>query len=237
VIRVRDNGIGIAASECPRIFEMFTQLDTSLERSVSGLGIGLTLVKILVEMHDGTVEVESAGLGQGTQFTVRLQILDEVPAPATVAVSSPTSLPGRCILIVDDNRDAAMSLASLMEITGNETHTAHDGQEAVEAAARLRPDVILLDIGLPKLNGFEACRQIRETPWGKTIVIVALTGWGQADDRRKSLEAGFDGHLVKPADYGELTRLLDALRSTQTTGEPRAVLAAVTPPTEWTRPA
>lgn len=237
VLRVRDNGIGIAAEHRPHIFEMFTQLDTSLERSISGLGIGLTLVKTLVELHDGTVEVESKGLGQGTQFTVRLQILDDVPTPSTVAVSSPTSLPACCILIVDDNRDAAMSLANLMEITGNETHTAHDGQEAVEAASRLRPDVILLDIGLPRLNGFEACRQIREAPWGKSMVIVALTGWGQADDRRKSLEAGFDGHLVKPADYGELTRLLDALRSARTTGKPRAVLAAVTPPTAWTRPA
>ena len=237
VLRVRDNGIGIAAEHRPRIFEMFTQLDTSLERSISGLGIGLTLVKTLVELHDGTVEVESKGLGQGTQFTVRLQILDDVPTPSTVAVSSPTSMPACCILIVDDNRDAAMSLASLMELSGNETHTAHDGQEAVETAARLRPDVILLDIGLPKLNGFEACRQIREAPWGKSIVIVALTGWGQADDRRKSLEAGFDGHLVKPADYGELTRLLGALRSTQTTGEPRAALAAVTPPAARTRPA
>ncbi|WP_373069977.1 PAS domain S-box protein [Gemmatimonas sp.] len=213
VIRVRDNGIGIASEQCPRIFEMFTQLDTSLERSVSGLGIGLTLVKTLVEMHDGTVEVESAGLGHGTQFIVRLRILEEVPSPPIVAVSPPTSLPPRRILIVDDNRDAAMSLAKLMEITGNETHIAYDGQEAVEAAARLRPDVILLDIGLPKLNGFEACRQIREQPSGKTIVIVALTGWGQDDDRRRSLEAGFDGHLVKPADYDELTRLLDTLRS------------------------
>ena len=213
VIRVRDNGIGIAAEQCPRIFEMFTQLDTSLERSVSGLGIGLTLVKTLVEMHDGTVEVQSPGLGHGTQFTVQLQILDDVPQPPPMPPASPpTTLTPRRILIVDDNRDAAMSLAMLMDITGNETHTAHDGQEAVEAAARLRPDVILLDIGLPKLNGFEACRKIREQPWSKTIVIVALTGWGQDDDRRKSLEAGFDGHMVKPADYGELTMLLDKLR-------------------------
>jgi CheY-like chemotaxis protein len=121
-------------------------------------------------------------------------------------------LPSLRVLIVDDNRDAATSLADLMKITGNETHTAHDGQEAVEAAARLRPDVIVLDIGLPKMNGFEACRKIREQPWSKTIVMVALTGWGQDDDRRKSAEAGFDGHLIKPADFGELTRLIDTLR-------------------------
>jgi PAS domain S-box-containing protein len=213
VIRVRDDGIGIAAEQCPRIFEMFTQLDTSLERSVSGLGIGLTLVKTLVEMHDGTVEVESAGLGHGTQFTVRLRILDDVlPPPPLLSESQPTTRASSRILIVDDNRDAAMSLAMLFEISGSETHTAHDGQEAIDAAARLRPDVILLDIGLPKLNGFEACRAIRQQPWSKTIVIVALTGLGQGDDRLRSSEAGFDGHVIKPADFGELTRLLDTLR-------------------------
>jgi PAS domain S-box-containing protein len=212
VIRVSDNGVGIAPEECPGIFEMFTQLDTSLERSVSGLGIGLTLVKTLVEMHDGTVEVESAGLGHGAQFTVRLRRLDDVSPPPILEISEPTMLPSLCILIVDDNRDAATSLADLMKITGNETHTAYDGQAAVEAAARLRPDVIVLDIGLPKMNGFEACRKIREQPWSKTIVIVALTGWGQDEDRRKSAEAGFDGHLIKPADFGELTRLIDKLR-------------------------
>jgi len=214
VTRVQDNGIGIAPEQCPRIFEMFTQLDTSLHRSVNGLGIGLTLVKTLVELHDGTVEVQSAGLGHGTKFTVRLQTLDEVPPsphPPLTAASPLAPLTPRRILVVDDNRDAAMSLAMLMDIAGNETHIAHDGHEALESAARLRPDVILLDIGLPKLNGLEACRKIREQPWGKDIVIVALTGWGQDDDRRKSHEAGFDGHLVKPADYGELVRLLDKL--------------------------
>jgi len=213
VIRVRDDGIGIPAEQCPRIFEMFTQLDTSLERSVGGLGIGLTLVKTLVEMHDGSVEVESPGVGLGTQFTVRLQILEDVlPPPPVRSESQPTTgAPGR-ILIVDDNRDAAMSLAMLFSMSGSETHTAHDGHEAVDAATRLRPDVILLDIGLPKLNGFEACRAIRQQPWSKTIVIVALTGLGQGDDRLRSREAGFDGHVIKPADFGELTRLLDTLR-------------------------
>jgi len=213
VIRVRDDGIGILAEQCPRIFEMFTQLDTSLERSVSGLGIGLTLVKTLVEMHDGTVEVESAGLGHGTQFTVRLQILEDMlPPPPMLFESLPTTRASVCILIVDDNRDAAKSLAMLFKISGSETHTAHDGQEAIDAAARLRPDVILLDIGLPKLNGFEACRAIRQQPWSKTIVMVALTGLGQGDDRLRSREAGFDGHMIKPANFGELTRLLDTLR-------------------------
>jgi len=225
VIRVRDNGIGIAADQRPRIFEMFTQLDTSLERSVSGLGIGLTLVKSLVEMHEGTVDVDSAGVGHGTQFTIRLQIFEQVLASAyrfdphvppthEPTVSHPITTKARRILIVDDNRDAAASLAILLQLTGNETHTVHDGLAAVEAAATLKPDVILLDIGLPKLNGFEACRKIREQPSSKHIVIVALTGWGQDEDRRRSQQAGFSGHLVKPADYAVLTKLLDELLPT-----------------------
>ncbi len=217
VIRVRDNGIGIAADQLPHIFEMFVQIDTSLERSVSGLGIGLTLVKTLVEMHDGTVEVHSAGVGQGSEFVVRLPIVVELPKPLPPepTVSEPTTMIARRILVVDDNRDSAESLAMLLKLTGHETHIAYDGLEAVEAAATFRPDVILLDIGLPKLNGYEACRKIREQPWSKGIVIVALTGWGQDEDRRKSQEAGFDGHLVKPVDHATLTKLLAELRPTR----------------------
>ena len=212
VIRVRDNGIGIAADQLPRIFEMFTQLDTSLERSGSGLGIGLTLVKNLVEMHDGMVEVQSLGIGHGCDFTVRLPILLDAPEPPPLPIR--TELPpttARRILVVDDNRDAATTLAMLMRLTGNVTHIAYDGLQAVAAAETFRPDVILLDIGLPKLNGYEACRKIREQPWSKSIAIVALTGWGQDDDRRKSQEAGFDGHLVKPADHAVLVKLLEEL--------------------------
>ncbi|MDQ3564040.1 MAG: ATP-binding protein [Pseudomonadota bacterium] len=209
VIRVRDNGIGIAADQLARIFDMFTQVDTSLERSVGGLGIGLTVVKNLAEMHAGMVEVHSAGLGQGSEFVVRLPILVETAKPPpepTVSEATPTTT--RRILVVDDNRDSAESLAMLLKLMGNETHTAYDGFEAVEAAAAFRPDVILLDIGLPKLNGYEACRRIREQPWGKDMVLVALTGWGQEEDRRKSREAGFDGHIVKPVDPTALTKLL-----------------------------
>jgi len=211
VIRVRDTGIGIAAGELPRIFEMFTQVDTSLERSVSGLGIGLTLVKNLVEMHGGTVEVHSAGIGQGSEFVVRLPIrIETLKPPPEPTVSEPTTTRRR-ILVVDDNRDSAESLALLLKLTGNETHTAYDGLEAVEAAATFRPEVVLLDIGLPKLNGFEAARKIREQPWGKGMVLMALTGWGQDEDRKKSREAGFDGHLVKPVDHVALTKLLAEL--------------------------
>ena len=216
VIQVRDNGIGIAADQLPRIFDMFMQVDTSLERSVSGLGIGLTLAKNLVEMHDGTLEVHSAGAGQGSEFVVRLPIMVETPNPRPEpTVSEPTTTTARRILVVDDNRVSADSLARLLKLTGNETHTAYDGLEAVQAAATLRPDVVLLDIGLPKLNGYEVARRIREQPWGKTMVMVALTGWGQEEDRRKSSESGFNGHMVKPIDHAELMKLLASLSSEQ----------------------
>ena len=207
VIRVRDSGVGIAADQLPRIFEMFVQVDTSLERSASGLGIGLSLVKSLVEMHGGTVAAHSAGLGQGSEFVVRLPILTESPAPPPEPIIG--KLPpatSRRILVVDDNRDSATSLALLLKLTGNETHTAYDGLEAVEAATMFKPDLILMDIGLPKLNGYEACRRIREQPGGKNIVLMALTGWGQEEDRQKSSQAGFNGHLVKPVDSAALMK-------------------------------
>jgi CheY-like chemotaxis protein len=213
VIRVRDTGIGIAAEELPRIFDMFMQVDTSLERSVSGLGIGLSLVKNLVEMHGGTVEVHSAGVGQGSEFVVRLPIMvesTEPPSPEPTE-SKPTITTARRILVVDDNQDSATSLATLLKLTGHDTHTAHDGVAAVEAAASIKPDVVLLDIGLPKLNGYEVARKIRQQPWGKTMVLVALTGWGQEEDRQRSKEAGFNSHMVKPVDYAALTKILAEL--------------------------
>lgn len=212
VIRVCDNGIGIAADQLPRVFEMFTQLDASLERSQSGLGIGLALVKSLVELHDGTVEVHSAGLGQGSEFVVQLPILpDTTTPPPPPKPSARTLAKPRRILVVDDNRDSAESLAMLLQLTGNETHTAFDGAEAVAAAAAYRPDVILMDIGLPKLNGYQAGRQIREQPWGQSMVLVAVTGWGQQEDRQKTRDAGFNAHLVKPVDPVVLSELLAEL--------------------------
>lgn len=210
IVRVRDNGLGIAADQLERIFELFTQVDTSLERSQSGLGIGLTLVRSLVEMHAGTVEAHSAGQGQGCEFVVRLPI--ESGAAEQLAGNAPVAEPqraaGRRILVVDDNRDAALTLATLLRIMGNETRTAHDGEEAVALAEAYRPEVILLDIGLPKLNGYDTCRAIRAQPWGQEIVIAALTGWGQEEDRRKSKEAGFNDHLVKPVDAKALFAIL-----------------------------
>jgi CheY-like chemotaxis protein len=217
VIRVRDTGIGIAAEQLPRIFDMFMQIDTSLERSVSGLGIGLTLVKNLVETHGGTVEAQSAGLGHGSEFVVRLPALDEsTAAPAEPKIIEPSKMPASRILIVDDNRDAATSLAMLLKLIGNETHTAFDGLDAVEAAANLRPEVVLLDIGLPNLNGYEVCRRLRGQPGGKGMLVVALTGWGQEEDRQKCRDAGFDSHLVKPVELPALTKLLAKFQSAPT---------------------
>ena len=211
LIRVRDTGIGIAATQLSRVFDMFTQVDASLERSVTGLGIGLTLVKTLTELHGGTVDVSSGGVGQGSEFVVRLPTIVDTPEPPRPITTEPTATASLRILVVDDNRDAAESLATLLQFNGHETHLAYDGLEAVNAAARLQPDVILLDIGLPGLNGYEAARKIREQLIHKPPVLVALTGWGQDEDHRRSHEAGFDAHMVKPVDDSALRELLDKI--------------------------
>jgi CheY-like chemotaxis protein/two-component sensor histidine kinase len=212
VIRVRDDGIGLGADQLPHIFEMFMQVDTSLERSGGGLGIGLTLVRDLVEMHGGTVEVHSDGVGRGSEFAVHLPLsADTADLPAEPSVADPPPATKRRILVVDDNRDSAESLSMLLKLGGHETRTAHDGVEAVEAASAFRPDVVLLDIGLPRLSGYGAARQIREQPWGKKVVLVATTGWGQDEDRRRSEDAGFDAHLIKPVDTAALAKLLAGL--------------------------
>ncbi len=232
IVRVRDDGIGIAAEQLPHLFTMFTQADTSLERTRDGLGIGLTLVKAVAEMHGGTVEARSDGLGRGSEFEVRLPVLEEASATiAPAAEDEPTTRVGHRILIVDDNRDGADSLAMLLEAFGHETHQAHDGVEAIDAAERVRPDVMLLDIGLPKLNGYEVCRRIREQPWGEDLMIVALTGWGQDEDRQRSLDAGFDTHLVKPVDHALLMRMLASLPSSGGAAGPpeRQAFTAVQP--------
>jgi signal transduction histidine kinase/CheY-like chemotaxis protein len=209
IIAVKDNGIGIPPEKLGLIFEMFSQVDQSLERSHGGLGIGLTLAKRLVELHGGSIEARSDGLGAGSEFVVRLPVAVDRAAPAPKAREDEMRPSGkRRILVVDDNRDSAQSLAMLLRLSGNETSIAYDGEEAVEAAASQRPDVILLDIGLPRLNGYDACRRIRENQRAEDLLIIALTGWGQSEDRRKSTEAGFDGHLVKPVDHAELLRLL-----------------------------
>ena len=208
-VSVKDTGIGIPPEKLATVFEMFSQIQSAIERSDGGLGIGLTLVRRLVEMHGGTVEARSEGLGRGSEFVVRLPVLLEAPLPESAAqVEPPAAATARRIVVVDDNRDSADSLAMLLETMGHETHTAYDGMAALEAAERIKPELLLLDIGLPKLNGYDVCRRLREQPWGRQIIVVALTGWGQDEDRRKSRDAGFDHHVIKPVAYASLVELV-----------------------------
>jgi len=206
LVTVRDSGIGIPAEAQGRIFEMFTQVDRSLERSEGGLGIGLHLAQRLVAMHGGTLSVRSDGAGRGSEFSIR------IPLPAAAATERrplrdaghPLPASSLTILVVDDNRDAADSLGLLLGMPGNQVHVAYDGLRAIEMAEEVRPDVILLDIGLPRLNGYETAEHIREQPWGKRMVLIALTGWGQEEARQRSRQSGFDAHLVKPVDPAAL---------------------------------
>ena len=211
VVAVKDNGIGIPAGMLVHVFDMFTQIDPSIERAQGGLGIGLTLVKRLVEMHGGAIEARSAGPGHGSTFIVRLpKSSPRTQQPKPTSAAAPQA-PRRKILVVDDNRDSARSLAMLLKLGGHEAHTAFDGLEALSAAESVRPEVVLLDIGLPKLNGYEVARKIREYEWGESMVLVALTGWGQDEDRRKSKEAGFNHHFVKPVEQAALQSYLASL--------------------------
>jgi signal transduction histidine kinase len=208
-IRVRDNGRGLDASALGNLFQLFFQVDGNLDRSDGGLGIGLSLVRTLVEMHDGSVEAKSPGRGKGSEFLVHLPC---VPAPARIGSPSPIaagagSMRSLRILVVDDNRDSAESIAKLLELWGHEVRLAHDGLAAVEMALAHRPEVILLDIGLPGLNGYRACQAIRQHGLTDEL-IIAMTGYGQEEDRRQSLESGFDRHLVKPIDLRTIERLL-----------------------------
>ncbi len=211
VVSISDNGIGIAPEQLGGVFEMFSQIDHSLERAQGGLGIGLTLVRRLVEMHGGNVVASSAGHGEGSEFVVTLPLTRDAAGATIAGKPSAAAAPaGRLrMLVVDDNGDSAESLALLLSLAGHETHVAFSGTEALLRADALRPDAVLLDLGLPGLNGYEVCRRLRAAAWAREIPIVAITGWGQADDRQRSKDAGFDGHLVKPVVFGELTALLD----------------------------
>jgi signal transduction histidine kinase/ActR/RegA family two-component response regulator len=218
-ISVRDNGTGIPRDMLTRVFDMFTQLSQSLDRAQGGLGIGLTLVKRLVELHGGTVEARSEGLGRGSEFIVRLPENIHAPVAPTVAVVSPaTTHIKRRILVADDNRDAADSLAFMLRIAGHEVCTAYDGRQALELMESFRPGVAVLDIGMPRLNGYDTARMLRQEPFGQDVMLIALTGWGQPDDRARSLAAGFDHHLVKPVDPPMLERLMAAPRKRKDKG-------------------
>ncbi len=209
---VRDHGVGIPDGALAKIFDMFGQADRNGARARGGLGIGLSLVKRITALHGGTVEARSEGPGCGSEFVVRIPLATARPlavAPSDTAVATPAAR--RRILVVDDNADAAESLAYLLSISGHEKRRAHDGLAAVATAETFHPDVVFLDIGMPSLDGHETARRIRQQPWGKEIVLVALTGWGQAEDRRRSKEAGFDHHLVKPADPDAVQKLIASL--------------------------
>lgn len=214
VISIRDAGIGISPEMLPKIFEMFTQADKSVERSNGGLGIGLSLAKRLCELHGGTIEAHSAGLGSGSEFTVRLPLVETAEKTMTDNDETEILPTAYRILVVDDNQDAADSLATVLRIAGNEVIVAYDGIEAVESAKINKPEIVLLDIGLPKMSGYEVCRAIRKQAngSGKNIIIIALTGWGLDDDRAKSKAAGFDGHLVKPQENNALLKMISDLK-------------------------
>jgi CheY-like chemotaxis protein len=212
VLRVSDTGIGIPAGLLPRMFDLFRQGDRSLDRQEGGLGIGLTLVRRLVELHGGSVVAASAGEGQGSELTVRLPLsagaapLEEPPAPAPPAPAA-----ARRVLVVDDNRDGGETLAVILRFWGHEVRVCEDGPGALAEAADFRPEVVLLDIGLPGMDGYEVARRLRERFGPGAMRLIALTGYGNDTDRRRSLEVGFDEHLTKPAELGELRRLLGSV--------------------------
>jgi PAS domain S-box-containing protein len=213
VISVRDNGIGIPCEELDHVFDMFRQADQSLEKSRDGLGIGLTLVRRFVELHGGAVNVQSEGPGKGSEFTVRLPIADAVrPKQEIPKAAQDRPIANYRILVVDDNRDSRYTLCMLLRVKGHDVREARDGLEAIAVAEEFRPEVILMDVGMPKLNGYEATRRLREADFGKDAMIVALTGWGQTSDVAQSIEAGCSAHLVKPVDFVELDRLLSTVK-------------------------
>ena len=208
-ISVRDNGIGIEPEQLPKVFGMFAQLSPALERSHGGLGIGLSLARTLVEMHGGRIEAHSAGLGQGSEFTVHLPTVAAVAAAADgeLAEQAPPS-PRRRLLVVDDNVDAAQTLATILSLEGQDVRTAFGSLEALQLAEQWRPEIAMVDIGLPELNGYEVCRRLRAQPWGERMLLVACTGWGSPEDRQRTRAAGFDFHLVKPIQAEVVLKLI-----------------------------
>jgi PAS domain S-box-containing protein len=210
VVTVSDTGIGIAADKLPAVFEMFAQIDSRSARSQGGLGIGLALVKRLVEMHGGSVAVTSEGAGRGSRFEVHLPAQTPAPAPGGVdaAEPAPSAGVGGHILIADDNHDSADSMAAMLAMLGYRTTVVYDGDEALQAAAELRPGTAILDLGMPRVSGEDVARRLRREPWARGMVLIALSGWGRDDDRRRTVEAGFDHHFVKPVDLDVLSALL-----------------------------
>ena len=214
-LRIRDTGIGIAPDMLPHVFELFVQAERGSTRAQGGLGIGLTLVKHLVEMHGGSVAALSPGLGQGSEFVVRLPLVSPPPEESSDPQRSwrQAGRPsGRRLLVVDDNIDAADSLAMLLRLQGHELQIAHDGPAALALAEAYHPDMIFLDLGMPGMDGYEVARRMRRTPGLEQVVLAALTGWGQQEDRRRTAEAGFNHHLVKPPEPKILETLVSELK-------------------------
>jgi CheY-like chemotaxis protein len=207
ILSVRDTGIGIAPDILPHVFDLFRQGTVADDRKGGGLGIGLAIVRRLVEMHGGSVTASSAGLGLGSHFVIRLPLLRETSPRVPSAVYATGSRKLR-ILIADDNPDAVAMLSLLLQARGHEVHTADDGIEAIEVAEAVRPEVVLLDLGMPRLDGCGAARRIREQEWGRSLLLVAITGLGQPEDRRRATEAGFDLHLMKPVEIDHLEGVL-----------------------------
>jgi signal transduction histidine kinase len=210
VISVADSGIGISAAALPRVFNMFSQVHSNTDRSEGGLGIGLALAQGLIELHGGSIEASSAGLGCGSEFTVRLprrNVIERSHATSHSTTATRANVRRR-ILIADDNRDSAETLAALLRMEGHEVKAVHDGPVALSAFGELKPDVALLDIGMPGLTGYEVARKLRQSPGGASVTLIAITGWGQDVDKERAHAAGFDHHLTKPVDPQRLVELL-----------------------------
>ncbi len=208
-----DHGIGLGDDQQERIFELFTQVDTAVERARGGLGIGLALARRIVEMHEGQLSVESPGLGRGSCFVVRLPRTDlgEIPMPSSIPAPANAQSGGQCrVLVVDDNQDAADTLAMMLQLLGHQAHCIYDPRAVVDAVDAFVPDIVFLDIGMPGLSGYDVARNLRAHSGGDSLILVAVTGWGQPEDRRRTAENGFDHHLVKPADLAEIQRICNS---------------------------
>jgi CheY-like chemotaxis protein len=216
-VSIIDNGTGIPRDMLAKVFDLFVQVDNSLERTTGGLGVGLTIAKKLVELHGGSIEAQSEGPGMGSSFVVRLPIvLQLVNAQSASEDRSADLQSDRRVLVADDNEDSAQSLAMMLKMMGSETKTAHDGVEALEVGAAFEPHLVLLDIGMPRMNGYDTARRMRQESWGGSAMLVAMTGWGRDIDKRRSQEAGFDEHLVKPIEMEALEMIL---KKTQAQGQ------------------
>ncbi|MCC6493863.1 MAG: response regulator, partial [Pirellulales bacterium] len=211
-LTVSDTGIGIPSDKLGCVFDMFEQIEQHGQFGHSGLGIGLTLVQRLVELHGGSVQVESPGRNQGTTFRIRIPVMPPSAAPTNGAAGQRQFQPPavkRRILVVDDNADALETLSRLVSLLGGDVRRAHDGLEALEVAQAFQPEIVLMDLGMPRLNGYEAARRMRQEPWGRQLTLVATSGWGQQSDRQRTADAGFDHHLVKPIETAALREVLN----------------------------